>query len=371
VLLGLAPGYAAVAGTSSALAATGVSVQTVYENTPISVNMSDAVGYEFTNTTGQTETVSFTDDLPQGVSVDNPAALTNTPGTGVCVVTGDTANPGAGDVAVTVQVPSSSGVGVVCTVSVDIVPSAPSDADAPLSDTYTAVKATPAAASVAATPGGLIVLSDPTLSLTAPVNGQVFTLGQVFDASFSCAASDPLDSVDSFFGTDDMGNQIASGEPIDTVDPGSRTLEIECYSAAGGGYTSQTVGYSVGSYTLTKVSTTTKTGQLSFRTVLPAGSLTAEVLDGKTVIGKTTTTVTAAATVTGSESVLTKVTPTKAGLKALKATTGKSVGLTLETSFTPAPIGTGDAEITPTSAIKLTRANVKLSLAVINKRKRK
>ena len=61
------------------------------------------------------------------------------------------------------------------------------------------------------TAGGLVVLTNPTLGFTAPTNNQTFTLGQVVDANFSCAATDPLDSIDSFFGTDDEGNQIAVG----------------------------------------------------------------------------------------------------------------------------------------------------------------
>jgi hypothetical protein len=295
--------------------------------------------------------------------VDNPAALTNTPGTGTCVVESSKATPGSGSVTLAVQVPSAP-AGVVCTISLGVLAGTPSHADAPLTDSYSSVSVTPAGA-VTATAGGLIVLPDPSLAVTAPTQGQTFTLGQQFDASFSCAAGDPLDSVNTFFGTDDRGNQIASGAPIDTVDPGSHTLEIECYSAAGGGYVSQTVGYSVGSYALTNVHTT-KSGRISFRTTLvPAGKLVAEVLDGTVVVGKTTS-----LSVTAPRSVAATIVPTAAGLKALKATRGKSVRLKLQAAFTPAPIGTGDAEVEPTSAISVTRPNIKLVLATIRKARR-
>jgi hypothetical protein len=361
--LGLLPALAflACAAAPPALAATaaGVTIQTSYENTPISVNMSDAVGYELTNTTGHAETVSFTDALPAGVTVDNPASVTDTNGTGTCVLASSTANPGATSVILSVQVPSVSSSGAVCTISVGIVPGTPSRNDVPLVDSYSSISATPAT-TVSSTTGGLTVLSEPTLTVTAPVDGQVFALAQIFDASFTCAASDPLDSVDSFFGTDDRGNQIASGGPIDTVDPGSHTLEIECYSAAGGGYVTQTVNYSVGSYSLTSLRTTT-TGRISFRSLLPAGKLVAKVLDGSEVIGKTTATVAAA------EVVKATVKPTTAGLKVLRATKGKSVKLKLQASFTPVAIGTGAAEITPTSAIVVTRSNIRLVLATIRK----
>ena len=327
---------------ASAASSGAVTIQTSYENSPISLNMSDAIGYSITNTSAQSQTVSFTDSLPAGVEVDSPAGLTDTPGTGVCSVVSSAANPGASLVMLTVQVPSSSRPGAVCTISVGIVPGIASTADIPLNDSYSnAVLAGSSSLNVglSETTAGLIVLSNPVVSLSAPGNAQVFALGQLADANFSCATTDPLDSIDSFFGTDDEGNQIVTGEPIDTVDPGNHSLEVDCYSAAGGGDASETVGYSVRSYTLTSVKTT-RTDYVSFRSALPAGKLVAKVIDGTTVIGTTTTTLTSAKTASVT------VKPTTSGAKVLRATKGKTVKVELEGSFTPAP--TSRASVTTT-----------------------
>ncbi len=343
------PGDAFAAGSGS------VSIQTQYENSPISLDMSDAIGYAVTNTTSQTQTLSFKDTLPYGVAVDNPAGVTDTPGTGACVLESSNANPGAASVAVTLQVPPSSVAGPVCTISLGIVAGVPSSADAPLSDVYSSASVSPGA-SLSEVPAGLVVLTNPVVSLVAPSDGQVFALGQVYDANFSCATTDPLDSIDSFFGTDDEGNQIVTGEPIDTVDPGSHSLEVDCYSAAGGGDASETVSYSVKSYTLTGVKTTKKTDYVSFKSVLPAGKLVAKVIEGATVIGSTTDTLAAA----GNASVTVK--PSTAGAKVLQAVKGKSVKVELEASFTPAPIGSGDNEILPAASSVVTRSGITLTI---------
>lgn len=343
------PGAASAAGSGS------VTVQTNYENSPISLDMSDAIGYAVTNTTSQTQILSFTDALPYGVAVDSPADVTDTPGTGTCVLESSNANPGAASVSMTLQVPPSSMAGPVCTISVGIVPGVPSSADTPLRDTYSSASVS-SGASLSEAPAGLVVLTNPVVSLSAPAGGQVFTLGQVSDASFSCATTDPLDSIDSFFGTDDEGNQIVTGEPIDTVDPGTHSLEVDCYSAAGGGDASEKVSYSVKSYTLTTVKTTKKTDYVSFKSVLPAGKLVAKVIDGATVIGTTTDTLTAA----GTASVTVK--PSTAGAKVLQAVRGKSVKVELEASFTPAPIGSGDNEILPAASSVVTRSGITLKI---------
>ena len=343
---------AAVAALApSAMAAGSVTITTAFENSPISTSTSDAVGYAFKNSTGASETVTFTDGLPAGVTLDNPVGITNYSGSGACTLVASNASPGASSVTLTVTVPSATGT--VCTVSFSIVATVPS-ADAAISDAYSGVSAQPAA-TVTPAAGALTVLSSPSLSFTAPSGGQSFSLGQVAEAVFACNATDPKDSIDSFFGTDDEGNQIESGAPIDTVDPGSHTLEVDCYSAAGGGEVAQTINYTVGSYTLSAVKAAKTTDLMTFATTVPAGKLVAKDFYGKKVIGTTTVSPTSP----GRISVAIK--PTKAGKRLLAGLRGGFASLKLQVSFTPQAIGTGDQQITAAAATVLSRT-VKLPL---------
>ncbi len=224
-----------------------------------------------------------------------------------------------------------------------------------VSDAYSGVS-TASGALVGTTVGSLKVLSNPTLSFSTPSNNQSFSLGQTTDASFACTATDPLDSIDSFFGTDDEGNQIESSAPIDTVDPGTHTLEVDCYSAAGGGDVTQSVSYSVGSYTLSAVKLARTTDYVSFKTLVPAGKISAKVIYGKKVIATKSLTVTSR----GTASITLK--PTTAGKKLLAAVKGKSVAAKLQVSFNPQAIGTGDEQITPAGATVVTKS-IKLPIS--------
>lgn len=340
-------------GASSAIAAGSLTIKTSFENSPVSLNQSDAVGYALTNGTGSAQTVTFTDSLPAGVALDSPIAATNTNGTGTCSLATPTANPGDTSVTVTVTVPSASGT--VCTISFATVASTPSN-DVAIHDAYSNVSALSGIAVPPPTAGSLIVLSNPALTLTAPSSNQSFSFGQIANANFSCNATDPLDSIDSFFGTDDEGNQIESGAPIDTIDPGTHSLEVDCYSAAGGGVVSQSVSYTVGSYTLSAIKEAKTTDYVSFRTLVPAGRIVAEVIYGKKVIGSTRTSLTSRGTARVT------IKPTVAGKKLLAAVKGKSVAVKLQVSFNPQAIGTGDEQITPAGATVVTK-NIKLPLS--------
>jgi hypothetical protein len=343
----------------SAMAASSVTLKTSFENSPISLNTSDAVGYAFTNSTTAAQTVTFTDNLPSGVTLDNPVGTTDTNGTGACTLVSSNAAPGASSVTLSVTVPNETTSGSVCTISFSVV-AADSTGDAAISDGYTGVSTATSVVPVT-TVGSLIVLSNPTLTFTAPTSGQTFYLGQLSDASFGCAATDPKDSIDSFFGTDDEGNQIQTGAPIDTVDPGAHTLEVDCYSAAGGGDVTQSINYTVSSYTLKTIKEAKTTDDVSFKTLVPAGKIVAEIIDGKKVIGTATVPATSRAT----KSVTIKL--KAAGKKLVAAGKGNSLAVKLQVSFTPQAIGTGDAEITPAGATVITK-NIKLPIAKASKK---
>jgi hypothetical protein len=341
-----------VIGCAPAWAAGGVTITTSFENDPISVNTTDAVGYALTNTTASPQTVTFTDSLPPGVTLADPSAAALTTGsTSGCSLVPPAASAGATSVTVTVAVPPATGT--ACTVWFDVVASTASN-DQPLADTYSGLSAS--SVQPVATPGALTVLSDPSLSFTVPANGQSFSLGEIVDASFSCTASDPLDSIDSFFGTDDEGNQIESGAPIDTVDPGTHTLEVDCYSAAGGGYVSQTVSYSVGSYTLLGVHAARGSDEISYRTLVPPGQLLTRVFYAGKLIAINRTAVTAQGIAAVSFG------PTPAGRRLIASLRGRFATLGLQVSFEPQPIGVGEQQITPVAAIVTSRP-VKVPLA--------
>ncbi len=206
------------------------------------------------------------------------------------------------------------------------------------------------------------MLSNPSLSFTAPTNGQSFSLGQVSDAAFACTATDPKDSIDSFFGTDDEGNQIQSGAPIDTVDPGTHTLEVDCYSAAGGGDVTQTINYTVGSYTLSAVKAAKTTDRVSFKTTVPAGKLVAKAFYGKKVIGTTTV----SRRSRGSVGVTIK--PTTAGKKLLAASRAALRTSSCRSRSPRRRSAPGTQQITPAGATVLSKT-VKLPLAHAAKKK--
>ncbi len=351
----------AALGASSAFAVGTVGIKTSFEASPISLNQTDAIGYALTNTTGSSQTVTFTDTLPAGVALDNPIGTTNTNGTGTCALTTPTATPGATAVTITVTVPSPTASGTVCTISFAIVAGTPSVGDAAIPDSYSSATYVPTAGggiptNAVTTASSLKVLTNPTVSITAPANGKSFTLGQVADAGFACAATDPLDSVDTFYGTDDEGNQIESGRPIDTLDPGPHSLAVDCISAAGGGDRTQTVNYRVGSYTLSSLRIAKKTDQVSFKTLVPAGKLVAVVVDGKKKVGTTTV------KVAGRKRVSVTVKPTASGERLLAAVKGRAAKVSLQVSFKPNAIGSGDTQINAAAATVVTKS-LKLPIA--------
>ncbi len=140
------------------------------------------------------------------------------------------------------------------------------------------------------------------------------------------------------------------GRRSTTIDAGAHTLEVDCYSG-GGGDVSLTVAYKVKANTLTAVKTAKTTDFVSFKTAVPAGKIVAKLVYGakKTVIGTTTINVAKAKTASVT------VKPTAAGKKTLLALKGKSAKVTLQVSFTPKAIGTGDQQIAPAGATVVTR----------------
>ncbi len=338
----------------SALAAGSVKVSTSYVQTPISANKADSILFAIANSTGSTvNNLTFTDTLPVGTVLDDPVGLSLIPGTAtncgtvtaVNPTTGAVSAPGDTSVAITIASVPSAASGAICTVSVGIVSNTPSVADAAYLDTLTSTFAAP---KPVLTPAGIVVLSDPALEIIKPRKPTTFALGQIVAGNFACTPTDALDTVASVFATDDYSNQINSGEAIDTVDPGKNTLQYNCYSGVGSGDTTQSVSYRVSSYKVSSVKANAAKGELTFKSLVPAGRFVTELSVGKRVIGASKVTVHYRHTAT----VAVKL---NAAGKALLAS-GKHVKAKLSLSFTPVGVGIGPDRITPSGPIAVAKS---------------
>jgi hypothetical protein len=279
-----------------------------------------------TATTGTTFTgVGFTDALPAGVTLDDEVGETAKN----CGVPFTPSNqPGASTV-------TESGLTIVngstCTITLEFVPAtaevAAPDAISGATYTYTPSGGSAITYTQTANPTdfgitllALTVAPLPTLSVSGVTNNASYTYGQAVDLDFSAtAATDDAIPAGDVYATDDQGNTLASGAAINTQVPGSHQVDV--WVTTQDGYLgSQTYTYTVASPALKSVKAA-KSGNVSFNVeYLAPGSVLAEVLDGKTVIGKVTKKVTV-----GTETAIT-VKPTAAGKKLLaKLTTIKKI----------------------------------------------
>jgi hypothetical protein len=310
--------------------------------------------------------VGFTDALPAGVTLDDEVGETAKN----CGTPFTPANqPGASTVtesALTVIGSSAPNYVGSCTITLEFVPgsaqTAVPDAVA-LASGYSVLAngATTATAGTTATIAdlSLTVAGLPTLSITGLSNGATYGYGQSIDLGFSATAA-ANDSLTALYAADDQGNPLTLGQPVNTDVPGAHQVQV-FVQTADGYLGSQTYSYNVNSPKLTSVKTT-KAGAVSFGVdYLAAGSVLAEVVDGKTVIGKVTkkitvgktTTVTVAPTAAGKR-FLAKLTTTKTTkvkvkvkrkgktvtkIKKVKKTTTKSIKTTLSVLYTAADYG--------------------------------
>jgi hypothetical protein len=339
VLLGVLVTGAAVTVPSIASAATTdpVTVAVSYTQTPVNPGTSETITYTVANTSSATAWVNFSDTLPSGVTVDSLPS--ETWGSG-CGINNDTNAGGATSVTVAnLEVPTAGS----CTVSlsVDVAASAigktESDALTALSWAATQGGTATSASDLAddeTTASPLVVVANPTITVTGVKAGAKYAYGQIVDANYSAtyASGDSEASIGAF---DSLGNAINSPGAIDTLQAGKQTLSVFDTSTDGASVT-KNVSYTVEEPTLTKV-TTAKAGSASYKVALPwAGKLTSELLDGKKAVGSITTTVKA------KETAAVTVKLSTAGKKDLKKAGKKGLKLTLQASYKPAgSIATG------------------------------
>jgi hypothetical protein len=315
--------------------------------------------------------VGFSDALPAGVTLDDEVGETakncGTPFT-------PSNQPGAGSVTESgLTVIGSSAPNYVgsCTITLEFVPgsaqTAAPDAVTLASAGYSVLANGSTTATTATTATiadlSLTVAGLPTLSISGLSNGATYGYGKSVDLSFGATAA-ANDSVTALYAADDQGNTLTLGQPINTDVPGAHQVQV-FVQTADGYLGSQSYSYDVSSPKLTSVKTT-KAGDVSFGVdYLAAGSVLAEVVDGKTVIGEVTkkitvgktTTVTVAPTAAGKRFLAkltttktTKVkvkvkvkvkgkTVTKIKIKKVKKTTTKSIKTTLSVLYTAADYG--------------------------------
>jgi hypothetical protein len=331
-------------------------------------NVGVTYGVTYTLKAASTDTltdVGFTDTLPAGVTLDDEVGET-AKNCGTPFVPAN--QPGASTVtesALTVIGSAAAGYVGSCTITLEFVAST-AEVSAP--DAITSVTdnvngagentyAAPIpSADVVVTPVALTIAADPTVTVTGLTNGATYGYGQSIDLGFSATAA-ANDSLLSIFAADDQGNTLLSGQAINTDVPGGHQVDVTTQTADEYLGT-QTYSYTVNSPKLTSVKAT-KAGAVSFGVeYLAPGSVLAEVVDGKTTIGKVTkkitvgktTTVTVAPTAAGKKFLAklttTKITrvkvkvkvkgKTKTRIKIVKKTTTKTIKATLTVLYTAA-----------------------------------
>jgi hypothetical protein len=307
----------------TALAATTLPPTITSAFTPnlIGVGDTDATALSVTitnpNATATLSSISFTDTLPAGLTVDDPNGENGTCGsTGVI-----TAAPGSQ----TFSLSAGSLKGATtCTLSISLI----AGQVGTLSNDTGPVSSS-AGASSAGDTETLTVLPPPTVSVTHVKNNAKYAFGEVVRPRYSCTQPADAAGLSDCSAADDLGNNVASGGALDTKSPGPHSLTVSATSVDGL-VTTDTVNYTVlpdNRVTISKVKPK-QGGALAFQLALPgAGKIKVLELSGKTTFGSYTT------SVRGERKLKVTVKPTPSGQALLTA--GNSVRVTLEVTYTP------------------------------------
>ncbi|MGO9959691.1 MAG: hypothetical protein ACLP50_27565 [Solirubrobacteraceae bacterium] len=286
----------------------------------IGVGGTSAVSVTITNPNASAalSSVAFTDTLPAGLTVDNPPGESGACGASSVV----TAAPGSQTISLS---GGSLKAATACTVSVAVTAGQPE-----VFTNDTGPVSSSAGASSAGDTETLTVLAAPTVSVTLPTNNAKYKYGQVVRANYSCTQPGDAPGLQDCSAQDDLGNDINSGQPLDTKVPGSHSLSVAATSVDGL-VTTDTINYTVlpdNTFTITKI--TPKTGgALGFELALPGAGKVAvrELAAGKVTVGELTLTVAA------KRELKVTVVPTPAGTALLSG--GTPVKVVLQVSYTP------------------------------------
>jgi hypothetical protein len=287
----------------------------------IGVGDSDATALSVTitnpNASGTLSSISFTDTVPAGLTVDDPNGENGTCGSAGVI----TANPGS-------QTFSLSGGSLkglaTCTLSISLIASQTGT----LSNN-TGLVTSSAGNSSAGDTETLTVLPAPTVSVSGVKNNAKYAYGKVVRPRYSCTQPADPTALSDCSAADDLGNNVRSGGALDTKSPGPHSLTVSSTSTDGL-VTTDTINYTVlpdNRFTVSKVKPTTG-GALTLKLALPgAGAIKVLELAGPTTVGSDTGRVGRKRTLT----LTVKLTPH--GTALLTASTSLKVGL--KVTYTP------------------------------------
>ena len=205
--------------------------------------------------------VSFTDNLPTGVVVDDPNGTSGSCGSGAVF----SAAPGSSTVSLT---GGKLAAGASCTLDAAVTSNTPGNYQ----------NSTGTVSSTEGGPGNsdtetLSVLAAPTITVTSPREGQTFNFGQRVIAQYSCAegAGGP--------GLTDCEGDVQNGSPIHTSTPGANTFDVTAISGDGQ-VVDEEIDYTVrpdNRFTVTHISAV-KGGVVGFTLAVPGpGTISATV----------------------------------------------------------------------------------------------
>jgi len=217
----------AVAAPGAAFAASPPSLASSFTPATIPVGGTSALSFTITNpnASGSISGIAFTDTLPAGLVVDNPAGANGTCGSAGTL----TAVPGSNTITLT---GGKLAGGASCTVSAGVTSSAPGVVQNSVGGV------TSGSGNGSGDTQSLTVAANPTVTLTSPKDGSTFDFGQKVIAHYSCAEGTLGPGLTACSGDAD------NGTPIDTSTAGPQTFSVSAISNDGAVVTT-TVNYTV------------------------------------------------------------------------------------------------------------------------------
>jgi hypothetical protein len=288
-------GALAMPAMAAAATVPAPTIATSFTPNQIDVTGSGSVQYSINVSSGTVNNVTFTDTLPAGVVLDNPATETDagcTSSTVSASIVTYTATPGASTI--TVSIPQVK-AGTPCTVQFPVVGNAVgngSDSFAPGSFTYATSATGPAIPAPASgeTTASIQVIPQPTVTVSGVKAGAKYKFGQAVAVKYTCAQPGLTDGIVVCAATDDLGHNVKSGGKLRTTTPGKHALTFQVVDALGD-VLSNEIHYTVmpdNRFTIDRV-TTHSGGALGFTLALPGPGALAikELVAGKLVSSKT------------------------------------------------------------------------------------